>query len=183
MSEQETRPGTGTLTQRLVAASADTPYDVQPTPTGFVVRLDLADERWWELMHRYDVRRAFVIDARVDEESGTVETTTTLFGVAWQSGAQGREVPVVATAGTVLEKEFGHEGRVVEFGDADNGAIHSCSAVEAAGWIWREVTGAGLTKKRTTAQKIGFVVAVVAAVIGGLGAIAVLVGLLVTRVF
>lgn len=183
MSDQETRPDTGTLTRRLVAASADTPYDVLPTATGFVVRLDLADERWWDLMHRYDVRRAFAIDATVDAESGTVETTTTVFGVAWQPGEHGREVPVVATAGTVLEKEFGDEGRVVEFGDASGDAIHSCSAVEAAGWMWREVTGAGLTKKKTTAQKIGFAVAIVAAVIGGLGAIAVLVGLLVTRVF
>lgn len=183
MSDRETRPGTGELTRRLVAASAETPYDVQPTATGFVVRLDLADERWWPLMHRYDVRRAFQIDATVDDESGTVETTTTLYGLAWQAGAQGREVPVVATAGMVLEKEFGKEGRVVEFGDTDEGAIHSCSAIEAAGWIWREVTGAGLTKKKSTAQKIGFVVAIVAAVIGGLGAIAALVGLLVTRVF
>jgi len=160
------------LSSRLRTRAADTPYEIVPTAQGCTVRLDLADERWWDLYRTYGVRHAFSIDATVHGE--TVAATVTLFGLRWVPGdTPERPVPVVTPPGTVLEKEFGSEGRAIEFSDAAPGTIHSFTAIEATGWLWRQVNAAGLKRATSTGHKIAMVVAAVAAVAGLAGAAAV----------
>jgi hypothetical protein len=155
------------------AAAAGTPYAVTPTDQGFDVGLDLANASWYTLYGKAGLAMSYTHHVRVQE--GWYSITDDSRGVRWGAGVPGfsgsssRSLGRLKTFGAQKSWALDEHGRlrpVVEFRfDSEEGRQLITGVAEQL----------GLTQRRGTAEKIGLV----AAIIGGGGAVVTAVSLLV----
>jgi hypothetical protein len=160
-----------------------TPYTVKPTESGFDVRTDVANAQWYALMYKQGVHKVFTHHVTLDEATGRYTVTDDGYEVEWQAGAEAKgetPKPVLRAraerqTGTVREFSFrkvyawneqGEYGKVLDYtfsSGEGNQLIH-----EAAGRL-------GLKKRMSASSRAGLVMGA----IGGVGAVAAMVTLLV----
>lgn len=134
----------GELAQRLTTAVAETPYRIVGLDTRFgslevTIELDLANERWWPLYRRFGLTRTFSLRAVANPSTGRITTTVHQSKLHWPTDPiSGRPTPRAGAVVAQLNREFGKRRRVEEFGD-DPEILHSFTAIEATGWLWRQV--------------------------------------------
>lgn len=162
----------------LARRAAGTPYTVLRAGDAVTVRVDLADARWWALLQRQGLTKAYSTTL-TPVGAGKVARSDLLGDVEWAAGPDGRLVPrltgrAAAVGGRVwavgAEKAWalGPDGvrTVVDF-RLDSGELHGLvrATLDRAGW----------STAFDTQSRIGIWVAAIAAV-GALAAgIAVLV--------
>ena len=172
-----------TLFKAVRAKANGTPYVVTRTEQGFDVRLDLADARWFDLMHERGLRTAFTHHVALDEAARTLTITDDGQAVEWRAGADvagGGPRPVLAgRAQRVLGRSYevgfrkeygvradGHFGEVVTYAFSSNEG-HRLVRGPARELGWRE--------RMPASARVGLVFGAV----GLLGAAATVVALLV----
>ncbi len=64
-------------------------YQVTETPDGFRVERDLADVRYWGLLHKAGLRTLTGHEVRVDEAAGVLAVTDVQRDVEWRAGNDG----------------------------------------------------------------------------------------------
>jgi hypothetical protein len=143
-------------------ATADTPYTVTPTESGFDVGLDIVDTKWFGLINKSGLSMAYIHHVKVGE--GRYSITDDARSLEWVAG-----VPRLAATGSRQlgrVKEFGFRktwafdeqgrlGKVVDYRfDSEEGR----SLVTEAG------KQLGLRQVRSTTEKIGIGFALVGAV-------------------
>jgi hypothetical protein len=126
-------------------------YEVTETADGFVVERNLADVRYWGLLHQAGIRTLTGHEVRVDEAAGRVSITDVQRDVEWRAGNDGaadlrpfwslhQEVSRgrIAAVGTTRSwgmREDGTLGTIEDYSfdtNAGRGAIRG--AVEELGW-------------------------------------------------
>lgn len=121
----------GTPADELFRAVADrldgTAYVVERTSDGFVVRVDLADERWYAQQHGRERRKVVQNHVLLHEDARTLEITDEHVEVSWRSGAW---VPALDVSTVRVERQ--------------RGRVHEVSFRKTVG---RSASGAWETKK------------------------------------
>lgn len=164
------RPPTVTpdqLLSHLATASASTPYviTVRENRFGrieFTIELDLDNEQWRSVFERYPFPHTFLIRARVHPLPGRIDATVQL------PDSPPPVDRVGATPQNRLEQDFLRAGRIAEFGERPD-HVHSFSAIEALGWLWREAHTVGFEPSVAHGQRVGDTLGVLAGVIAGTG--------------
>jgi hypothetical protein len=173
----------GQLVQRVRELADGSPYVVEDTAEGFDVRLDLADARWHSLMSRESLRRVFVHHVAVDEEHGSLSITDDSRTVTWKAGLDSRDGKLVPS---LSGEAVRFQGRVVqvsrqkvlawdEKGTYGTVVDYRLDSREGHALIRTAARELGFEQRRGTSERIGLVVGV----IGGVGAVLVVVVLLV----
>ena len=85
--------GTQELVEAVRARAQGTPYVVEPTPTGFDVRLALDDPQWFGTFREWRLVQASVHHVRTDDARRTFSVEDELRSLSWQAGLDGRERP------------------------------------------------------------------------------------------
>ncbi len=163
---------TRALIEAVRARADELGYHVEETPEGFVVERDLADARYWGLLHKAGVRTLTGHEVRVDEAAGQVSITDVQRHLEWRAGddrahelqpfwslhqevTKGRIAAVGATKSWGM-REDGTLGTVEDYTfDTDAGRATIRSALAELGW----------RERMPLDQRIGLWVAVVTAVL------------------
>jgi hypothetical protein len=102
-----------TPTQQLIArvrAAADgSPYVVEEQPYGFDLTIDIVDAKWWTLLRKNSVKRAFTHEVHLDEAKRRMTITDISNEVRWDAGVGPSGRPSLHA-----EKQV-RKGRVYEF--------------------------------------------------------------------
>ncbi|SEQ60343.1 hypothetical protein [Microlunatus flavus] len=86
------------LAEAVRARAQGTPYVVEPTPSGFDVRLALEDPQWFGTFREWRLVQASVHHVRTEEARRTVGVEDELRTLTWQAGVDGRERPTLGAA-------------------------------------------------------------------------------------
>lgn len=134
---------TSELLAHLHAASADTPYRITDRENRFgraefIIELDSANGRWRPIFERHGFGQPFLIRGWVRSGSTRIEAFTQLTPMATSFDPPVSRWPSMSNAvAAQFDRDFGRAGRIAEFGDRPD-QLHSFSAIEALGWLWRE---------------------------------------------
>lgn len=71
----------------IAAASAATPYLVEPESGGFRIGLNLANPNWWPLFKQADLKRAGQAEVRLNANAQSYTLTSQTHLVDWESGS------------------------------------------------------------------------------------------------
>lgn len=172
-----------TLFEAVRERAEGTPYVVERTDEGFDVRLDLADARWFDLMHKRGLRTAYTHHVRLDEAEHVLAITDDMRSVEWRAGADvghGGMRPVLAAqaqraTGRFHEVSFHKEYGLSEDGHLGEVVSYSFSSKEGLTLIREPAKELGWTERMPVTAKVGLVFGVV----GGVGALVTVVVLLV----
>lgn len=161
-----------TTSQELIAqvrASAEgTPYVVEERPYGFDLNIDIVDAKWWTLLRKNSVKRAFTYQVRLDEAKSRMTITDVSNEVRWDAGVGMNGRPSLHA-----EKQV-QKGRVYEFSsekqwgvDAESGELgkvvdYTFNANEGRGLIRNAAKPLGWSEGMGTEQKIGLAAAIFA---------------------
>ena len=99
------------LAEAVRARAQGTPYVVEPTPTGFDVRLALEDPQWFGTFREWRLVQASVHHVRTDEARRTYSVEDELRTLTWRAVLDGRERPALGATigvqrGRVISKSF-----------------------------------------------------------------------------
>ena len=147
--------------------TADTPYTVTPTDTGFDVGLDVVDARWFGLYGAAGLHRTFVHHVAVG--AGYYRVTDDSRTMRWEAGvprlsrATERFVGRKLQFGTAKIWAPGLDGRLEKVVD------YTFSSEEGRGLITDAAREIGLTQRQPLSVRIGTTVAIVAVVLVVLG--------------
>ncbi len=163
---------TRTLIDAVRSRAEELGYQVEETPEGFVVERNLADVRYWGLLHKAGVRTLTGHEVRVDADAGRVSITDVQRHLEWRAGNDGAgelrpfwslhaettrgRVAAVGTTKSWGMREDGTLGTIEDYSfdtNAGRGAIRE--ALEESGW----------REQMPLEQRIGLWVAVVTAVL------------------
>jgi hypothetical protein len=169
-----------TLFDAVRAKAEGTPYVVERTDTGFDVRLDLADARWFDLMHKRGLRTAYTHHVRLDEAEHALTITDDMRSVEWRAGGDvghGGVRPVVAAQaqramGRFHEVSFRKEYGLSEDGHLGEVVSYSFSSKEGLTLVREPAKELGWTEHMPAAAKVGLVFGIIGGV-GGLAAVVV----------
>ena len=160
------------LIETVRARAEELGYEVEATPEGFVVERNLADVRYWGLLHKAGVRTLTGHEVRVDEAARRVSITDVQRHLEWRAGnhgagelrpfwslhqetAKGR-IAAVGTTKSWGMREDGTLGTIEDYSfDTNEGRNAVRAALEELGW----------SERMPLEQRIGLWVAVVTAVL------------------
>lgn len=158
-----------------------TPYVVEPTASGFDVRVEVADATWYAPMYEAGVRKVFTHHVALGE-GDRYSVTDDGYEVEWQGGAEsgagGAPRPVLRAqaerqTGTVREFSFRKQYAWNEQGEYGEVVSYTFSSGEGNQLIRAAAEELGLKQTLPGTSKVALVIAV----IGALGALVALVTL------
>jgi hypothetical protein len=163
---------TRTLIEAVRFRAEEIGYQVDETPAGFVVERNLADARYWGLLHKAGVRTLTGHEVRVDEAAGRVSITDVQRHLEWRAGNDGAgelrpswslhaettrgRIAAVGTKKSWGVREDGNLGTIEDYSfdtNAGRGSIRA--AMDELGW----------SERMPLEQRIGLWVAIVTAVL------------------
>ncbi len=173
MTTQDTRThDTRTLIEAVRRRAVEIGYQVKETPEGFVVERNLADVRYWGLLHKAGVRTLTGHEVKVDDAAGRVSITDVQRHLEWRAGNDGAgelrpswslhtettrgRIAAVGTRKSWGMREDGTLGTIEDYSfdtNAGRGTIRE--ALDELGW----------SERMPLEQRIGLWVAVVTAVL------------------
>jgi len=172
MEDEMTAHDKSTLLEAVRARAAERGYEVKETAKGFVVNRNLADARYWGLLHKAGVRTLIGHEVCLDESAGTVSITDVQRNLEWRAGNDGatelrpfwslhQEVSKgrIAAVGTKKSwgmREDGTLGTIEDYSfDMNAGRSAIRVALDELGWA----------ERMSLEERIGLWVAVVTAVL------------------
>lgn len=156
------------LIARVRAAAEGTPYVVEERPYGFDLTIDVVDAKWWTLLRKNSVKRAFTHEVHLDEPRRRMTITDISNEVRWDAGVGPSGRPSLHA-----EKKV-QKGRVYEFSseqqwgaDAATGELgkvldYTFSAGEGRALIRNSAKPLGWSEGMGREQKIGLAAALFA---------------------
>ncbi len=165
------------LLEDLTQKSQDTPYVITATDKGFTMSINIVDAKWYTILYKNGLKKAFTIDATLDESKGAVQTTDTLYELDWQGGADaGTLAPrlggkISVQKGEVWSYQAGKQYGISQDGKVGETAAYSFSSSEAKKWLDSQLKEAGWHRTLGKEAKGAAIVAgltIAALVIGGL---------------
>lgn len=172
------------LTQRIAEAAKNSPYVVTPTEDGFVVSLNIIDEKWIVLLNTGQIKKSFTITAKLNESNQSATLNDTLYELEWSTGLNGILTPrlggkINTQQGEINKMEFGVVlGTPATSDQAVGATAYSFSTPEAKRWLQKLLDDNGWKKKLSVQTMIGIIVASSLVVIGIIAAVLVLTGVL-----
>lgn len=157
-----------TLIAALQQRAQNTPYLITATDTGFRLELNIADASYYTLMYKVGVKRAFRIEAKVNNGNKTVQTTDILTKIDWQAGdTPGQFTPRVSWRGSITRGEIYEFGTRKDLGVSNEGAPgvtvnYTYSTTEAKQWLSTQLKELGWKRTMGLEAKIGLVMGLVA---------------------
>ncbi len=161
-----------TLIEAVRRRAEEIGYRVEETPEGFIVERNLADVRYWGLLHKAGVRTVTGHEVRVDEAAVRVSITDVQRHLEWRAGNDGAgelrpfwslhtettrgRIAAVGTKKSWGMREDGTLGTIEDYSfdtNAGRGAIRE--ALDELGW----------SEQMPLEQRIGLWVAVATAVL------------------
>ena len=178
------------LAERVRERAEGTPYLVEETAEGFLVRLDVANARWYAPMVRQAMRLLVTHHVAVDANARTFTIRDELRrvprtkGVGHEGGGLkgDGDVPVLSASAQLLKgKYYGFERRRVyvhdEDGEFDKVVDYRFDSREGHRLIQNAARDAGWTERMPGIVKGALVMAIIGGAGGVAAAVAVLVGL------
>lgn len=86
-------------------ATHDTPYTVTPTEKGFDLKVDIVDAKWWGVLNRAGMTKAYIHHVSVPDPQ-TYEVTDAYVDVEWSAGVPSAHYTQEHASGRVYKKSF-----------------------------------------------------------------------------
>lgn len=172
--------------ERVHAAAEESPLVVERTESGFDVKADVVNARWYAVLYKAGVTEVFTHHVAVDEERRTYTITDDSYTVTWKAGAEtqgGVPVPVLRRTaerrlGTVKEFKSRKTFALNEEGQFDKVLDYTFSTEAGRRMIRDAASDIGLNERASTLTKVGIVFTVLGVLVALVG---VAIAILVTR--
>lgn len=169
-------PAAAPLYESLRRSTEGSPYVIEPTPTGFDFKVDIANAQWWDLLGRSNLTKSYVHHVKVID-SRTYSITDDLLTVTWNVGVPTSRYSYKRTYGRNISIGFGKAYALDD--DLKPAEVYSYtySTEESRRLIQSAARSLGMKEKWPAAAIVGLVFAF----IGGLGAVVTLITLGILR--
>jgi hypothetical protein len=147
-------------------------YEVTETPHGFLVERNLADVRYWGLLHKAEVRTLTGHEVRVDEAAGRVAITDVQRNLEWRAGTDGAADlrPFWSLHQETSRGRIAAVGTTKSWGMREDGTLgtiedYSFDTNAGRGTVREAMAELGWSEQMPLDQRIGLWVAIVTAVL------------------
>jgi hypothetical protein len=163
---------TRTLIEAVRARAEKLGYQVEETPDGFVVERNLADVRYWGLLHKAGVRTLTGHEVTVDQAARRVSVTDVQRHLEWRAGndGAGQLRPFWSLHQETSRGRIAAVGTTKSWGMREDGTLgviedYSFDTNAGRGTIREALDELGWTEQMGLEQRIGLWVAIVTAVL------------------
>ncbi|MGH3351377.1 MAG: hypothetical protein ACRDPS_11985 [Nocardioides sp.] len=145
------------LYAHLEQLTKDSPYLVIPTETGFDLKIDIVDAKWWGILNRAGLKKTYVHHVRVVDAT-TYSITDDNVEISWSAGVPSAHYTYERTVGRSYNISFGTAYAINDDFKLDKVYSFKFNSEESRQMIKAAAKSLGLKEKMPTSMLIGVVV-------------------------